>query len=86
MDFILELLFSIILEGCIETAGEKRVPVILRIICAILLIVFYCGLVGILLLVALKNKSGTILFIAVFIALLFLYAFIYKYREIKKNK
>ncbi len=86
MDFVLELLLDIILEGCIETAEEKRVPVILRIICAALLILFYCGLVGILLFAAIENKSGLMLFITVFIALIFLFAFVYKYREIKKNK
>lgn len=86
MDFILELLFEIILEGCIEVTEEKRVPVILRIICASLLILLYCGIVGILLFVAIENKSGLMLFITIFIALIFLFAFVYKYREIKKNK
>ncbi len=86
MDFVLELLLDIILDGCIEAAEEKKVPVILRIICAALLILFYCGLIGILLFVAIKNKSGAIFFITVLIALIFLFALVYKYREIKKNK
>jgi len=86
MDFILELLLDIILDGCIEAAEEKRVPVILRIICAALIILFYCGLVCILLFAAIENKSGLMLFITIFIALIFLFALVYKCREIRKNK
>lgn len=85
MDFVFELLFGIVLEGCIEIAEERKVPFILRILCAFLLTVFYCGLIGILLFVAISNQSGLMLFITGIVALIILFAFVYKYKMIKKN-
>ena len=85
MDFIFELLFEIILEGCIELTEEKKVSLILRILCAFLLVVFYGGFIGILLFVAISNQSGLMLFITVIVALIILITFVYKYRIIKKN-
>ena len=86
MDFIFELLFEIILEGCIEITKEKKVSLILRILCAVLLVIFYGGLIGILVFVAISNQSGLMLFITVIVALLILFAFVYKYKKIKKKR
>lgn len=86
MDFVFELLFEIILEGFIEITEEQKVPFILRILCASLLVVFYGGLIGILLFIAISNRSGLMLFITGVVALIILFAFIYKYKMIKKKK
>lgn len=73
------------MEGCIEAAGEKKVPLLLRILCAVLLVAFYGGLIGIFLCVAISNHSIAMFFITVLVALLILAAFIYKYKTIKKS-
>lgn len=86
MDFVFELLFEIILEGCIEVTEEKKVPFILRILCAVLLVVFYGGLIGILLFVAISNQSGAMFFVTGIVALIILIGFIYEYKKIKKKK
>lgn len=84
MDFVFELLFEIILEGCIEITEEKKVPLILRILCAVLLVLVYGGIIGMLLFVAISNQSLLLLFIAVFVILIIPIAFVYKL--LKKNK
>lgn len=86
MDFVFELLVEIILEGCIGVAKEKKVPLILRILCVILLVVFYGGFIGILLYIAVSEQSVAMIFITGIVALIILFGFIYKFREIKKNK
>lgn len=85
MDFVFELLFEIILEGCIELTGEKKVPLPLRILCAIFLVAIYGGLIGILLFVSIANKSGLMLGITGFIALLALFAFVHEFKKWKKK-
>ena len=86
MDFILEFLFEIILEGTIAITEERKVPFILRFICGVIIGVFYAGLIGVLLTVAISNKSPLMIFVTILIAVLVLYAFIHKYKEFKKNK
>lgn len=86
MDFVLEFLFEIILEGCLEITEEKKVPLILRILCAVILVIVYGGMVGILLYVGISNQSLLLLFIAVFVASIIPIAFVYKFKKIKKNK
>lgn len=86
MDFVFELLVEIILEGCIGVAEEKKVPLILRILCVLLLVVFYGGFIGILLSIAISEQSVAMIFITGIVALIILFGFIYKFREIKKNK
>lgn len=85
MDFIFEILFELILEGCIEVAGEKKVPIVLRVLCAVVLGVFYLGLVGVFFYAAIKNQSAALCFIAAFVALLVLAAVAVKYRKWKKS-
>lgn len=86
MDFVLEILFEIILEGCIEITEEKNVPLIFRILCAVILVLVYGGMVGILLYVGISNKSLLLLFIAVFVASIIPIALVYKFKIRKKNK
>ena len=83
MDFVFELLFEIILEGCIEITEVKKVPLIFRILCALVLVVFYGGLIGILLFVAISNHSVLMFLVTALVALIVLAAFVYKYKMIK---
>ncbi len=47
MEVIMEFFFELIVEGCLEASFEKKVPLPVRIIAAIVLIVIFGGLIGI---------------------------------------
>lgn len=49
MDLLLEIIFSIIFEGSIEVMQGKKIPVFIRILCAIiagLIFLFTIGIIG----------------------------------------
>ncbi len=46
MELILEILFEIILDGSLELAGAKKVPMVLRILATAILIAVYGGLLA----------------------------------------
>ena len=81
MEFLLELIFSIVFDGCIELASERKVPLPVRIICALLVIAVYLLLGGGLVLIGIFEKQPVISIIGVFILLLMLILCIKKYRE-----
>lgn len=43
MEFLLELLFEIILEGTLELGTSRRVPVVIRILALLLILVLFGG-------------------------------------------
>jgi len=47
MEFILELLFDIIVEGSIELGSEKKVPMPLRILALLVVWIIFFGMGGI---------------------------------------
>lgn len=85
MDFILEFLMTLILEGSLEALIEKKIPIFVRVVMAILLLGFYLGFVGILFYIGIKDSSGIIIGIAVFVGLLTAGAAVKKYKEIKRK-
>ena len=48
MEFLLELLFDIILEGSIEVGSGKKVPFIIRILAGGIVLAIFLGLSGVL--------------------------------------
>lgn len=46
MEFLLELLFDIIVEGSIELGSEKTVPMPLRILAALIVLAVFFGMGG----------------------------------------
>lgn len=57
MDDLLELVLEIVLEGAIEAAGSRRVPLPARIGLAALLAAFFGGIVGLLLWVGIDTRN-----------------------------
>ena len=86
LDLLFEILFELIFEGCIAVAEEKKVPLPLRILCAAFLVVVYAGFVGILLYIAIVNRSVLMGIIVAALGILLLFAFIYKFAKIKKKR
>lgn len=60
MDFIIEILFEIIIEGSMELGSSKKVPLPLRILAAILILVIYLGMGGWFIYTAYTEVTGTI--------------------------
>lgn len=83
MDILIELLLEIILEGCTELSFEKKIPLPLRVLCAVIAGTVYLAIVGLLVYLAIKNKSVLLLLAAGFVAAIVLLAFRKKYREMK---
>ena len=67
MELIFEILFELIIDGSMNAATDKKIPVILRIIAAIILLVVYGGLVGLCFFFGIRNKSAALMLIGVFI-------------------
>ena len=86
MDFVFELLAEIILEGCIGIAEEKRVPIVLRILCAAVLVIVYGGLIGIFIYVSIVNQSIAMFLITCLVAFIILSAFIHKFMKVRRNR
>ncbi len=63
MELILEIFLEIILDGSLELAGSRKVPMILRILAAAILIAVYSGLLalGVLLMCSGIGKSDWML-------------------------
>lgn len=87
MDFLFEILFSIVFEGIIETAECKKVPMLIRIIAGVLVIGVFLAAIGVVILVGcLSFKDNKFLGIFMFlIALLFLVSLIIKIVKFKNK-
>ena len=83
MELILEILFDLIVEGSVEAVGEKKVPLVLRILAAIVLIVVFGGLVVVLLYIGISEKNWIVAVLGVGIALMIGLAVL---RTVKKHR
>lgn len=85
MEFLLELLFEIILEGTLELGTSRRVPVVIRIL-ALLLILALFGGVTILIVIAGIHvlKQGDTLVGVLLLAAALLMALVSIYMVVKK--
>ena len=83
VDFIIEVIVDIILEGSIEAVGDKKIPTPVRVICAIVLVLAYCALVGLIVAVGIVEEKWIVSVIGAAVGLLIGWAF---WREIKKRR
>lgn len=86
MDFIMEMLISLIFEGALEITTAKKVPMFIRVLAAVGLLTVYIGLGGILIYLGIINRSGIVIGCG---ALLFVAVAIVtarKYREVKRRR
>ena len=68
MEIIFEILFDFIIEGSMGAVGDKKVPFLLRILAAVLLLAIYGGLVGVLIFIGINEKNWIVLIFGVIIA------------------
>ena len=86
MEVILEFLLEILIDGAIEIVSQRKVPVWIRAILAVLLTVFYVFLFGILVWIGIKNESFLIVMVTVILAVAILVMVVVKSNEIIKRK
>ena len=86
IEFIFDILFSVLFEGMLEAITAKKLPLIIRIAAAIFLLAFYLGFCGILLYIGIVHKSGIVSGCAVFLFLVVACVVIKKYKEIKRSR
>lgn len=66
LDDIIEVVLELVLDGAIEAAGSKKVPMPIRILAAGIILVFALGLIGLLFWVGMDSGSiGLMIFAAV---------------------
>lgn len=93
MEFILELLFEIIIEGSLELGTHRKVPMPLRILALLVVVLVYGLLIGVLFLIgydaAKEGNTGVAGMMYVIDALIFvlvIYAVRKKFKENNTNK
>lgn len=70
IEFVGGIIAEIVFEGALGAAMEKRVPLWVRILLAFVLLAAYLGLVGLFLYFGIKNKSGFLVALGVFVLVL----------------
>ena len=83
MDDVIELVLELILDGMVEAAGSKHVPLPIRIILTTLLAIFVLGVFGLLLWIGIQNKSVLMIII---VAALLIACIIGIYFKVKKYR
>lgn len=86
MEVILEFLLEILIDGAIEIVSQRKVPVWIRAVLAVLLTIFYVFLFGILTWIGIKNESFLIVMVTVILAVAILVMVVVKSNEIIKRK
>ena len=85
MFHIIEIILEFILLGTIDVMPSKRVPTILRVLVATVLLAIYLGLFALLLVVGIDTGSATLIVIAFVVLILIAFLVIPKIKQIKKR-
>ena len=75
IDFILDILFDLIVDGSFEAVDNKKVPVPVRILAAVILIGTYVGAFAFVLYIGITEKNWIIIVVDVIAAIIIGYAF-----------
>ena len=81
MEILFEFLFELIVEGSFEILGEKKVPIVLRILAAVVVLALYVGLVGLFVYIGITYDNVIIVGLGVFIAIIGIIAFLHAWNK-----
>ena len=81
MEIIFEIIFEIIIDGSLNAVSDKKIPLILRILSAIVLLIVYGGLVGLCLFWGIHDKSVVLIIVGIGLLIFFGLAFIKTYKS-----
>ncbi len=85
MFHIIEIILEFIFLGTIDAMSSKRVPMILRVLVATVLLAIYLGLFTLLLVVGINTGSAMLIVVAFVVLILIAVLVIPKIRQIKKQ-
>ena len=81
MEFIMEIILDLILEGSVEAASSKKVPLPVRILASVILLAVYGGLIGFLVYIGIHEKIWLVLVLAAVILIITVLAFYHVYKK-----
>lgn len=85
MDALVEFVLEIVLEGVIETAGSRKVPLPVRLGLAALLILFFGGIVGLVLWVGIDTRNWPLVALGAVLGALCVFWLVYKVRQFRRR-
>lgn len=71
LDDVIEVVLELVLDGAIEAAGSKKVPMPIRILAAGIILVFALGLIGLLFWVGLDSGNTGLMILAAVLLVVF---------------
>ena len=71
LDDIIEVVLELVLDGAIEAAGSKKIPMPVRILAAGIILVFALGLIGLLFWVGMDSGSTGLMILAAVLLVIF---------------
>lgn len=84
METLLEIIYEIVFEGMIYLGTRRNVPLVLRILCAIIVVGIYIVIIGGMLYIGLKENNFVIMLLALALFIIIGLAAYRKYEELKK--
>ena len=84
METLLEIIYEIIFEGLIYIGTRRNVPIVLRVLCALLVLFVYLGIVGVMLYIGLRENNFVVMFLALALFVIIGLAGYRKYLELRK--
>lgn len=85
MDALVEFVLEIVLEGVIETAGSRKVPLPVRLGLAALLILFFGGIVGLVLWVGIDTRNWPLVALGAVLGILCAFWLGYRIRQFRRR-
>ena len=76
MELIFEIVFEFIVQGSLDAVQDQKVPVIVRILSALILLTVYGGLTALFLCLGIRNKSILLIIIAIGMLAFFAFGFL----------
>lgn len=88
MDFVVELITEILLEGTVEVCvtKSKKVPIVLRFLAGLILGALYGGIFMALFYVGVSNDEPVVIVIALLLLIVSIGFFIKSYRAVRKKR
>ena len=86
MNVLLDIILDLILDGYLGAASERKIPLPVRVIAAILLIAVYGGLIGFCFYLAIHDKSWIAAAVGILILFLTVPALIQLFKKYKQRK
>ena len=88
MDFVVELITEILLEGTVEVCvtKSKKVPIVLRFLAGLILGALYGGIFMALFYVGVSNDEPVVIVIALLLLIVSIGFFLKSYRAVRKKR